>query len=84
MIKILVTGGAGNIASALIAKLASNPANHIVIADNLLTGEITERVATPDEIDGNAVWIVELSDGAKVATFSIEQATGEILSVEVK
>jgi nucleoside-diphosphate-sugar epimerase len=45
MIKILVTGGAGNIASALIAKLASNPANHIVIADNLLTGE---RAKVPD------------------------------------
>jgi UDP-glucuronate decarboxylase len=42
MIKILVTGGAGNIASALIAKLAANPANHITIADNLLTGEIAK------------------------------------------
>ena len=42
MIKILVTGGAGNIASALIAKLAANPANHITIADNLLTGDISK------------------------------------------
>ena len=42
MIKILVTGGAGNIASALIAQLAANPANHIVIADNLLTGEMSK------------------------------------------
>jgi UDP-glucuronate decarboxylase len=42
MIKILVTGGAGNIASALIAKLAANPANHITIADNLLTGNIAK------------------------------------------
>jgi len=42
MIKILVTGGAGNIASALIAKLAANPANHITIADNLLTGDIAK------------------------------------------
>ena len=42
MIKILVTGGAGNIASALIAKLAANPANHITIADNLLTGDMAK------------------------------------------
>lgn len=42
MIKILVTGGAGNVASALIAKLASNPANKIVIADNLLTGDMAK------------------------------------------
>ena len=40
MIRILVTGGAGNVASALIAKLAENPANDIIIADNLLTGDI--------------------------------------------
>jgi UDP-glucose 4-epimerase len=42
MIKILVTGGAGNIASALITKLAANPANHITIADNLLTGDMAK------------------------------------------
>jgi UDP-glucose 4-epimerase len=42
MIKILVTGGAGNIASALIAKLAANPANQITIADNLLTGDMAK------------------------------------------
>lgn len=42
MTKILVTGGAGNIASALIAKLASRPENQIVIADNLLTGDLSK------------------------------------------
>jgi len=42
MTKILVTGGAGNIASALIAKLASNPDNQIIIADNLLTGDMSK------------------------------------------
>jgi UDP-glucose 4-epimerase len=42
MIKILVTGGAGNIASALIAKLAANPANQVTIADNLLTGDMSK------------------------------------------
>ena len=31
MTKILVTGGAGNIASALIAKLATHPENRIVM-----------------------------------------------------
>ncbi len=40
MPNILVTGGAGNIASALTAKLAENSDNFIVIADNLLTGNI--------------------------------------------
>lgn len=38
--KILITGGAGNIASSLAGKLAEDPGNEIVIADNLLTGSI--------------------------------------------
>ncbi len=36
--RILVTGGAGNVASAVVRKLADNGDNDIVVADNLLTG----------------------------------------------
>lgn len=36
--RILITGGAGFIGSSLAQKLADNPANYIVIVDNLLTG----------------------------------------------
>lgn len=36
--KILVTGGAGFIASCLAQRLADNPENFVVIVDNLLTG----------------------------------------------
>jgi UDP-glucuronate decarboxylase len=39
MSKILVTGGAGFIASYLAEKLAKNEENKIVIVDNLLTGD---------------------------------------------
>lgn len=38
MVKILVTGGAGFIASMLAAKLAENKDNDIVIVDNFITG----------------------------------------------
>ena len=38
MIKILVTGGAGNIGSALIEKLFHNKENFVVVVDNLSTG----------------------------------------------
>lgn len=38
--KILITGGAGFVASAMAEKLAANPDNHVVIADNLLTGDM--------------------------------------------
>ncbi len=38
MVKILITGGAGFIASYLSEKLAENPENYIVIVDNFVTG----------------------------------------------
>ena len=38
MIKILITGGAGNIGGALARKLVENPEYFVVIADNLSTG----------------------------------------------
>jgi UDP-glucuronate decarboxylase len=38
MTTILITGGAGNIGSALAGKLAKNQENYIVIVDNLSTG----------------------------------------------
>jgi UDP-glucose 4-epimerase len=41
-IKILVTGGAGNIGSALVDKLLTNPKNFIVIVDNLSTGFLSK------------------------------------------
>ena len=40
MRKILVTGGAGFIGSALAEKLISNPENYVVIVDDLSTGNI--------------------------------------------
>lgn len=42
MTTILITGGAGNVASALAKKLSENPENHIVIVDNLSTGSLSK------------------------------------------
>lgn len=39
MARILVTGGAGFIASDLALKLADDPRNEVVVVDNLLTGD---------------------------------------------
>ena len=39
---ILITGGAGNVASALAKKLAENKDNHIIIIDNLSTGSLSK------------------------------------------
>ncbi len=42
MARILVTGGAGFVASDLAMKLAADPANEVVVVDNLLTGDISK------------------------------------------
>lgn len=42
MIKILVTGGAGNVGGALARKLVENQNYYVVIADNLSTGSKTK------------------------------------------
>jgi UDP-glucuronate decarboxylase len=42
MSRILVTGGAGFIASDVAAKLAAEKGNEVVVVDNLLTGESTK------------------------------------------
>ncbi|MDP1801387.1 MAG: NAD-dependent epimerase/dehydratase family protein [Bacteroidota bacterium] len=44
--KILVTGGAGNIGSALVEKLISDPHNFVVIIDNLSTGFLSKLPST--------------------------------------
>ncbi|MCD6065603.1 MAG: UDP-glucose 4-epimerase [Bacteroidetes bacterium] len=40
--KILVTGGAGNVGSALVEKLIENPSNFVVIVDDLSTGFLSK------------------------------------------
>ena len=48
-ITILITGGAGNVGSALAAKLAENKDNNIVIVDNLSTGNVA-KVPNEDNV----------------------------------
>jgi UDP-glucose 4-epimerase len=48
--KIIVTGGAGNVGSALVEKLIADPDNFVVIVDNLSTGFVS-KLPSPDAIN---------------------------------
>ncbi|MFT5914005.1 MAG: UDP-glucuronate decarboxylase [Bacteroidia bacterium] len=49
MSKILVTGGAGFVGSSLVDRLSENAENHIVVVDNLLTGD-AKKVPVKDNV----------------------------------
>ena len=51
--------------------------------DKGLTGDITEKVATPDQADGKDVWVVELSTANQTATVTVDAVTGDVVSVDV-
>lgn len=46
MARILITGGAGFIASDVAAKLAADKDNEVVVVDNLLTGDVSKLPAS--------------------------------------
>jgi 2-alkenal reductase len=52
--------------------------------EGMLDGEITERLAVPEDRDGTEVWVVELSTDTQTATVVIDRATGEVLEVSVQ
>ncbi|MBW7883896.1 MAG: trypsin-like peptidase domain-containing protein [Caldilineaceae bacterium] len=49
-----------------------------------LQGQIVEKVATPDERDGNPVWIVELTTDTQKFTVVVDAETGDVLDTTVE
>jgi 2-alkenal reductase len=50
----------------------------------LLTGEVTESIATPDVLEGVDVWIVELVTENEVVEVTVSTETGEVLDLGVR
>ncbi|MCB0106500.1 MAG: trypsin-like peptidase domain-containing protein [Caldilineaceae bacterium] len=51
---------------------------------DLLTGEITNRIITSDNVDGREVWVVELDTADQTATVVIDRLTGEVVEATVE
>ncbi|MBK8049911.1 MAG: PDZ domain-containing protein [Anaerolineales bacterium] len=49
-----------------------------------LKGDITEKVATPEERDGKSVWVVELTTADQAATVVVDGDSGDVLDVSIK
>lgn len=59
-------------------------ATDAVEESGLIDEEIEERVAAPENRDGVAVWVVELTAGEKVATVVVDALSGEVLELDVE
>ncbi|MCC6458643.1 MAG: trypsin-like peptidase domain-containing protein [Caldilineaceae bacterium] len=52
--------------------------------EELITGEVTERIATPEVLEGVDVWVVELVTENETVTVTIDTLTGEVLDIGVE
>jgi 2-alkenal reductase len=62
------------------ARQAIEIAEQYAVDQALLDAEVTEKVATPDSVDGKDVWVVELATDAGTVTITVDEATGEVLN----
>jgi 2-alkenal reductase len=52
--------------------------------EGLITGEVTERIATPDVLEGIDVWVVELVTENETVVVTVDTLTGEVLDLSVE
>ena len=49
-----------------------------------LDGDVTEKMATPEEHNGKSVWMVELKTAEQEAIVMVDAATGDVVDVTIK
>ena len=65
------------------AREAMDIAIELVTGNGELKGQIVEKVVTPDERDGQPVWVVKLSTADQTATVVVDKATGDVLEMSI-
>lgn len=68
----------------LTARDAIAEAVEIVEEEELLEGDIIQRIAAPNQMNGTDVWVVELSTENQIAHVTIDRATGDVLDIEIE
>ena len=66
------------------AREAIELATQVAEESGVLTSEIMERIATPDELEGGDVWVVELVTETETVMVTLDALTGEVLSLDVE
>jgi len=68
----------------LTARAAIAIAVDAATEEGVLDGEIVQKIAAPDELDGEEVWVVELSTDTQTATVTVDRSSGDVLEVIVE
>ena len=68
----------------LTARAAIAAAVETVTEEELLDGEIVQKIATPEELDGEEVWVVELSTSDQTAIVTVDRGTGDVVEIVVE
>jgi len=68
----------------LTARAAIAAAVEAVTEGGLLDDEIVQKIATPQEIDGEEVWVVELSTNSETATVTVDRSSGDVVEIVVE
>ena len=71
-------------AEGISAREAIDIATNAAEEEGLLTGEIAERIATPDVLDGADVWVVELVTENETVRVTVDSLSGEVLGLEIE
>lgn len=66
------------------AREAINIATAAAEEEGLITGDVTESIATPDVQDGVDVWVVELVMEDETVVVTVDTLTGEVLDLSVE
>lgn len=68
----------------LTARAAIAIAVDAVKEEGMSEDDIVQKIAQPNEVDGDDVWVVELSTSDEVAMVTVDRSTGDVLEIVIE